>query len=80
MVISLNELDNSDNLEDGRPRNALFKYYVTGSEYSTHFEPLTPQYRALKNGMITSLTMKIMDRNNNIITDGPQVIVVLHIK
>ena len=28
MVISLNELDNSDNLEDGRPSNTLFTYYV----------------------------------------------------
>ena len=24
MIISLNELDNSDNLEDGRPSNSLF--------------------------------------------------------
>ena len=80
MVISLNELDNSDNLEDGRSSNALFTYYVTGSEYSMHFEPCTPQYKALKNGMITSLTLKITDRNNNIITDGPQVTVFLHIK
>ena len=79
MVISLNELDNSDNLEDGRPNNALFTYYVTGPEYSTCFEPHTPQYKKFKNGMITSLTLKIMDRNNNIITDGPQVTVVLHI-
>ena len=30
MTISLNELDNSDNLEDGRPSNTLFTYYVTG--------------------------------------------------
>ena len=35
MVISLNELDNSNNLEDGRPSNTLFTYYVTGTEYST---------------------------------------------
>ena len=80
MVISLNELDNSDNLEDGRPSNALFTYYVTGSEYSTCFKPCIPQYKALKNGMITSLTLKITDQNNNIMTDGPQVTVVLHIK
>ena len=26
MVISLNELDNSDNLEDGKPSNTLFTY------------------------------------------------------
>ena len=62
MVISLNELDNSDNLEDGRPSNSLFMYYVTGPEYSTRFEPFTPQYKALKNGMITSLTLSITDQ------------------
>ena len=31
MIISLNELDNSNNLEDGRPSNVLFTYYVTSS-------------------------------------------------
>ena len=36
MVISLNEVNNSDNLEDGRPSNTLFTYYVTGPEYSMH--------------------------------------------
>ena len=80
MVISLNELDNSDNLEDGRPSNTLFTYYVTGQEYSTCFKPHTPQYKKLKNGMITSLTLKIMDQASNIITDGPGTTVVLHIK
>ena len=80
MAISLNELDNSDNLEDGKPSNALFTYYVTSPEYYTHFEPCTPQYNALKNDTITSLTLKIMDQANNIITDGLQVTVVLHIK
>ena len=39
MAISLNELDNSDNLEDGKPRKTLFTYYVTNPEYSTRFEP-----------------------------------------
>ena len=29
VAISLNELNNSDNLEDGRPSNTLFTYYVT---------------------------------------------------
>ena len=42
LTISLNELDNSNNLEDGRPSNTLFTYYVTGPEYSTHLEPHTP--------------------------------------
>ena len=80
MVISLNELDNSDNLEDGRPSNTLFTYYVTSPEYYRHFEPRTPQYKKFKNGMITSLTLKITDQAGNIITNGPGTTVVLHIQ
>ena len=37
--ISLNELNNSDNLEDGKPSNTLFTYFVTSPEYFMHFEP-----------------------------------------
>ena len=80
MTISLNKLDNSNNPEDGKPSNTLFTYYVTGTEYFTRFEPHAPQYKALKNDMITSLTLAIMDQNNNTITDGPQITVVLHIR
>ena len=80
LTISLNELDNSDNLEDRKPNNTLFMYYVTGPEYSTCFKPCTPQYKKLKNGMITSLTLKITDQAHNIITDGPRMTVVLPIQ
>ena len=80
MIISLNELDNSDNLEDGRPSNVLFTYYVTSSEHYTLFERQSPQYKKLKNDTITSLTLAITDQNNDIITDGPEVTVVLHIR
>ena len=41
--------------------------------------PKTPSTKKLKNGEFTSLTLRIADQNNNIITDGPQVTVVLHI-
>ena len=80
ITISLNELDNSNNLKDGKPSNTLFTYYVTGPEYSTHFEPQSPQYKKLKNDTITSLTLKITDQNNDIIADGLEVTVVLHIR
>ena len=80
ITISLNELDNSDNLEDGRPSNTLFAYFVTSPEYFMHFEPQSPQYKKLKNDTITSLTLAITDQNNDIITDGPEVTVVLHIQ
>ena len=80
ITISLNELDNSDNLEDGRPSNVLFTYHVTSLEYFTRFKPQSPQYKKLKNDTITSLTLAIKDQNNDIITDGPEVTVVLHIR
>ena len=80
MIISLNKLDNSDKLEDGSPSNVLFTYYVTSSEHYTLFEPQSPQYKNLKNDTITSLTLAITDQNNDIITDGPEVTVVLHIR
>ena len=79
MVISFNELHDSDNLEDGRPSNILFTYYVTSSECYTLFEPQTPRYKALKYGDIVSLTLRITDQNNDIITGGLEVTVVLHI-
>ena len=52
ITIGLNKLDNSDNLEDRKPSNVLFTYYVTSSEYFTHFEPQSPQYKKLKNDTI----------------------------
>ena len=80
MMINLNELNDSDNLKDGRPSNELLTYHVTDDEDFTRFEPQTPQYRKLKNGEFTFLNFRMTDQNNNIITDGPQVTVVLHIR
>ena len=78
--ITWNELNNSDNLEDGKPSNTLFTYFVTSPEYITHFKPQSPQYKKLKNDTITSLSLVIMDQNNNIITDGLETTVVLNIR
>ena len=75
MIINLDELNNSFNLKDGRPSNEL----LTDDKDFTHFEPQTPKYRKLKMGEFTSLNLRITDQNNNIITDGPQVTVVLHV-
>ena len=79
MTLNLDELDNSDNVEDGRPSNALLTYHVTSNEDFTRSEPHAPQYKKLKNEEFTSLTLRITDQNGNIITDGPQVTVVLNI-
>ena len=42
ITLNLDELDNSDNVKDGRPSNSLLTYYVTSSEDFTHFEPQNP--------------------------------------
>ena len=76
MIINLDELNNSINLKDGRPSNELLTYRMTSNEDFTCFEPQNPQYKNIKNGEFTS---RIMDQNNNVITDGSQVTVVLHI-
>ena len=79
ITLNLVELNNSINLKDGRPSNELLTYHVTDDKDFTRFEPQNSQYKKLKNGEFTSLTLRITDQNNNIITDGPQVTVVLHI-
>ena len=79
ITLNLDELNNSDNLKDGRPSNELLSYHVTDDKEFMHFEPQIPQYKKLKNREFTSLTLWITDQNNNIITDGLQVTVVLHI-
>ena len=80
ITLNLDELNNRVNLKDGRPSNELLTYHVTSNEEFTRFEPQNHQYKKLTNGEFTSLNLRIMDQNNNIITDGPQVTVVLHIR
>ena len=80
MIFKLDKLDNTNNIEDGKPSNTLFMYYMPGSEDFTCFEPKMPLYKKLKHGNIVSLTLKITDQNNNIITNGPGTTVVLHIQ
>ena len=80
ITLNLDELNNSVNLKDGRPSNSLLTYYVTDDKDFTRFEPQYPQYKKLKDGEFTSLTLRITDQNNNVITDGPQVTVVLHVR
>ena len=79
ITLNLDEVNNTNNLKDGRPSNSLLTHHVTSNEDFTSFEPQTPQYKKLKNGEFTSLTLRITDQNNNIITDGLQVTVVLHV-
>ena len=80
ITLNLDELNNSNNLKDGTPSNSLLTYYVIDDKDFTCFEPQNPQLQKLKNEEFTSLNLRITDQNNNVITDGPQVTVVLHIR
>ena len=62
MALSLNEPDNTDNLEEGSLSNVLLRYHVTGFEKCMCFEPVTLQYKRLRNGVFASLTLQIMNQ------------------
>ena len=42
ITLNLDELNNSDNLKDGRPSNKLLTYHMTDDKDFTHFEPPNP--------------------------------------
>ena len=48
MIINLDELNNSDNLKDGRPSNELLTYHVTSDEDFTSSNPKPHSTRNLK--------------------------------
>ena len=43
ITLNLDELNNIDNLKDGRPGNELLTYHVTDNKDFTRFKPQTPQ-------------------------------------
>ena len=79
VVISLDELDNTDKLEDGTLSKVLLRHHVTDSDEFTRFEPVAPQYKKHKNREFASLTLSIMDRKGNGINDGSRMTIPLHI-
>ena len=74
----MSELDNTNNLLDGRLSNNLMTYHI--SEYTdvTSFEPKNPQYK--KNGIFQSLTLKIVNQDGDLVKDSLGTSVVLHIR
>ena len=70
MTLTLDELDNTNNLENRSPSNTLFKYHVTAYDDFKHFQPYNPQYKKLRNGKLVSLALRTKHKKSNIITDG----------
>ena len=80
VVFSLDELDNTDFLEDRNLSNVLLRHHVTANGEFTSFEPVAPQYNKLNKGEFASLTLRIMDQKYDSITDGLGMTTVLHIR
>ena len=80
MVISLDELKNSDNLKDGMPSNVLSRHYMTWPQKFARFEPATLKYKRLKNWELNSLNLRMTDQNDNIMTECPEIMIDLHIR
>ena len=59
MIFILDELDNTDNLEDGRPSNTLFTYHVAGSTNFLNLEPTTPNIGS------SNMVICLFDPENN---------------
>ena len=72
VAISLNELYNSDNLEDGRPHNTLFTYYA--------FRTLQPSIYETQIWRDCFLNTENNGPNNNIMNNGPGITAVIHIQ
>ena len=59
MIFNLDELSNTDDLEDGKPSNTLLNYHVTDDDEDfMSFETHTPYYKKLKGGEFTFLTLE----------------------
>ena len=80
MNFYLDELNNSDNLEDGHPATPYLLIICVVLKILRVSNHWTLRYKRPKNGEIVSLTLRITNQNNNIITNGPGTTVVLHIR
>ena len=79
MVFSLDELDNTNNLENGLPSNTSFMYHMTAYKNFTHFEPYTPHYKTIAFPELVCLILRMKHMKNNIVAEGPATTVVLYI-
>ena len=80
VVFSLDEFDNTNDLSNGSPSNALLTYHVTSYEDSMHFKHHTPQYKKHQKDQLVPLVLRMKHMKNKIVADGPVMTVVLHIR
>ena len=80
MNFYLDKLDNTEILVDDQLSNLFLKYFVDDYKGFTNYLPKQVHYKKLKNGIIDSLTLQILDQNNKMITTTLGTNVLLHIR
>ena len=76
----LSEIDNTQNLIDNHPSDLLLKYYITDWGGFLRYQPKNPEYKPLKNGLINSLSIKILDENNQLFKNDLGINILFHIR
>ena len=65
---NLYELDNTNNLRNGKLSNTLLTYKISDYSDFNHIEPRNPRYKNLKTGVFQNLILTITDQNNNLVS------------
>ena len=76
----LSEIDNTQNLIDNHLSDLLLKYYITDWGGFLQYQPKNPEYKPLKNGLINSLSIKILDENNQLFKNDLGINILFHIR
>ena len=77
----LSQIDNTQNFIDNYPSDLLLKYYIT--DWGKIFKNINlrnPEYKPLKNGLINSLSIKILDENNQLFKNDLGINILFHIR
>ena len=80
MNFYLDEIDNTDILIDEQLSSLILRYFVNDYTGSTNYLPNNPNYKKLKRGTLDSLTLRVYDQKNKLITNSLGTNILFHIR
>ena len=76
----LSQIDNTQNFVDNQPSDLLLKYYITEWGGFLKYQPKNPEYKPLKNGLINSISLQILDQDNQLFKNELGINILFHIR
>ena len=76
----LSQIDNTKNFIDNQSSDLLLKYYITDWGGFLKYQPKNPVYKPLKNGLINSISLQILDQNNQLFENDLGINLLFHIR